>query len=96
MASIKEVTYEKLMIIKYILTRIFIVFKMDSKVRGLNLVLQEYDQGAWLKQQQFFGSLITEFNSVEHLKTIMNKEDLDELQEYCVLPIRNCIVKEKK
>jgi len=35
-----------------------------------------------------------EFNSVEHLKTIMNKEDLDELQEYCVLPMRNCIVKE--
>ena len=35
-----------------------------------------------------------EFNSVEQLKTIMNKEDLDELQEYCVLPIRNCNIKE--
>jgi hypothetical protein len=35
-----------------------------------------------------------EFNSIEQLKTIMNKEDLDELQEYCVLPIRNCNIKE--
>ncbi len=45
--------------------RIFIVLKMDTKVRDLNLVSQEYDQGAWLKQQEFFDSLIVEFGSVE-------------------------------
>jgi len=65
MVSVKEVTYEKLMIIKFILMRIFIVLKMDTKVRGLNLVSQEYDQGAWLKQQEFFDSSIIEFDSVE-------------------------------
>ena len=35
-----------------------------------------------------------EYTSVEHLTTIMKKEDLIELHKYCVLPIRKCIVKE--
>lgn len=35
-----------------------------------------------------------EYTSVKHLKTIMKKEDYIELQKYCVLPIRQCIVKE--
>ena len=37
---------------------------------------------------------IKEYTSVEDLKTIMNEEDYDELKNYCVLPIRQCIVKE--
>ena len=35
-----------------------------------------------------------EYNSVTHLRTIMNEDDLVELQKYCVLPIKECIVKE--
>jgi hypothetical protein len=35
-----------------------------------------------------------ELNSVKHLKSIMSEKDLRELHDYCVLPIRKCIVKE--
>ena len=65
MASIKEVTCEKLMIIKFILIRIFIILKMDTKDRDFNLVSQEYDSGSWQKNLEFFNKQFISFNSIE-------------------------------
>jgi serine/threonine protein kinase len=34
-----------------------------------------------------------EYESVEQLKTIMNPEDLAKLTEYCIFPIKKCVIK---